>query len=214
MSSPGTLYITASSKIKNGRGWTGDTVLFSLEETATGIFLPALYKALQVNYPKWYKMDRLAQLGILATELLFRGNAYNSAPAPFETAIVMANSHSSLDTDTRFTDQLQEIPSPAVFVYTLPNIVIGEISIKYGIKGEQAFYIMDKPDAEFLLQYVQALFAEGQVKKCIVGWLDLFRDHYEAVLFLVTNEPGQDGEKLLNTENLYQYLHHEQGAVN
>ncbi|ULQ51473.1 beta-ketoacyl synthase N-terminal-like domain-containing protein [Flavihumibacter fluvii] len=213
MSIPRNLNIWGSCRIKKGQAWTGETIFFQQEDAAAAVFLTALYKALQVNYPKWYKMDRLSQLGILAAELLFRDAGLPEGSQPVETAIVLANSHSSLDTDTRFTAQLEEIPSPAVFVYTLPNIVIGEISIRYGIKGEQAFYLMEKPDMEFLHQYVQALFAEGQTKYCIVGWLDLFREEYEAVLFLVGSQQGSAAGKVFNKENLYQYLYHEQGAV-
>ena len=182
-----TLYINSSCRINNGTAWKESAVLFQQEDAAPAVFFPALYKALQVNYPKWYKMDRLSQLGILAAEILFRDAGFSAKEHPVNTAIVLANNHSSLDTDLRFSEQLDEIPSPAVFVYTLPNIVIGEISIKYGIKGEQAFYIMEKPDLDFLLQYVRTLFAEGQTEHCIVGWIDLFKEQYSADLFLVTN---------------------------
>lgn len=182
-----TLYINGSCRITNGTAWKESAILFQQEDAAPAVFFPALYKALQVNYPKWYKMDRLSQLGILATEILLRDVDFAIKEFPVNTAIVLANSHSSLDTDLRFSEQLNEIPSPAVFVYTLPNIVIGEISIKYGIKGEQAFYVMEKPDLDFLLLYVRTLFAEGQTEHCIVGWIDLFKEEYTAALFLVTN---------------------------
>ena len=92
--------------------------------------------------------------------------------------------------------------------------MLGEISIKYGLKGEQAFFLMEKPDPGFLLRYAETLFAEDQVKNCLVGWLDLFQDDYLAVLFLVSKTPSDNKERKLNTENFYQYLHHEQGAVN
>ncbi len=209
-----TLYINGSCRITNGTAWKEDAVLFQQEDAVPAVFFPALYKAIQVNYPKWYKMDRLSQLGILAAEILLRDAGITVKENPVKTAIVLANSHSSLDTDLRFSEQLNEIPSPAVFVYTLPNIVIGEISIKYGIKGEQAFYVMEKPDLDFLLQYVRTLFAEGQTEQCIVGWMDLFKDQYAAVLFLITNSPGKNAVEISDTKNLYQYLYHEQGPVN
>ena len=214
MSLPGTLYINGSCRITNGQAWVGDSIVFQQKATAPPVFLPALYAARDLNYPKWYKMDRLSQLGILAADLIYSNSSKSSKPDPLETAIVLANRHSSLETDARFADQLEGIPSPAVFVYTLPNIVMGEISIKYGLKGEQAFFLMEKPDPGFLLRYAETFFAEGQVKNCLVGWLDLFQDDYLAVLFLVSKTPSDNKERKLNTENFYQYLHHEQGAVN
>ena len=42
-------------------------------------------------------------------------------------------------------------PSPAVFVYTLPNICIGEISIKYKLYSENSFFIFDSLNAEYLM---------------------------------------------------------------
>lgn len=180
-------------------------------EAAPEVFLPALYRATGLAYPKWYKMDKLAQLGILAAELLMGDPAKTKPGHPEATAIILANRHSSLDTDTRFVAQLDEIPSPAVFVYTLPNIVIGEISIRYGIKGEQAFFISEEPDWEFLIRYAETLFAEGQTQQCILGWLDFFRGDYSATLFTISRENPANSWKL-NKENLYQY--HEQGAIN
>lgn len=212
MSLPGNLYINGACRIKQGQAWIGDRIIFRHESGDAAGFLQALYKAVQINYPKWYKMDRLSQLGILAAELLLRDKALPVNAT--ETAIVLANRHSSLDTDARFTAQLDDLPSPAVFVYTLPNIVIGEISIRHGTKGEQAFFLMPEPDLPFLVQYTTALFAEGQTKEGILGWLDFFQDHYEAVLFRVSATGKEKEDKIFNRENLYQYIYHEQGPVN
>lgn len=214
MSLPGSLYINSACRIKQGQVWKGDQSIFRQEAESAAGFLQGLYKFSGLNYPKWYKMDRLSQLGILATEILLQGTGASLGDKPTETAIILANRHSSLDTDARFTAQLDEIPSPAVFVYTLPNIVIGEISIRHGLKGEQAFFLMTEPDLPFLVQYAQTLFAEGQTKHLVMGWLDLFRDQYEATVFLVSENCLQATDKLFNAENLFQYIYHEQGAVN
>jgi hypothetical protein len=68
---------------------------------------------------------------------------------PYATGIVLSNSNASLDADIKYYDSVANIPSPALFVYTLPNIVIGEISIKHSFKGENAFFIFDSFDARF-----------------------------------------------------------------
>jgi hypothetical protein len=112
-------------------------------------------------------------------------------------------------------EQLADIPSPATFVYTLPNIMIGEIGIRHGFKGEQACFLAATPDAGFLEEYVRALFREGGTKCCIVGWIDAYREQYEAGWVLVSDRQLNTATgKIFNRENLYQYLHHEQGAVN
>jgi hypothetical protein len=59
------------------------------------------------------------------------------------TALVFANRSSSLDTDFKYQESINSqenyFPSPAVFVYTLPNICVGEISIKHKMQTENAF---------------------------------------------------------------------------
>ncbi|HOA36743.1 MAG TPA: hypothetical protein PLQ32_00315 [Flavihumibacter sp.] len=170
-------------------------------------FLHALYQYLQPAYPKWYKMDKLSQLGLLASVLLLQ-KLDLTHKAPSGRALVFQSAHGCLDTDVRFADQLEDIPSPAVFVYTLPNIVIGEISIKFGCKGEQAMLLCDKPDAAMLETYVRSLFAEGHTEFCICGWLDVFGEELSATLFAV--DIGQ-GHREFNKQNIQQYFDHEQG---
>ena len=170
-------------------------------------FLQALYRQASPVYPKWYKMDKLSQLGLLAAELLLR-SVDLGATDPFGKAIVLQSAHGCLDTDLRFVAQLDDIPSPATFVYTLPNIVIGEISIKFDCKGEQAMLLCEKPDAGMLEAYVHSLFAEGHTSFCLCGWLDAFGESLSATMFAVT--AGEEGETF-NKENIQQYFDHEQG---
>ena len=167
-------------------------------------FLLAAYQYFNINYPKFYKMDNLCKLGIIATEILLKEQNFENDD-PFSTAIVLSNSNSSLDADIRYYDSTANIPSPALFVYTLPNIVIGEISIKYSFKGENAFFIFEKFDAGFITQYVNNLLEISGVKKCICGWVDFLKKDYDAVLFLVeksTNDKPAFTKENLN--NIYQ----------
>ena len=77
------------------------------------------------------------------------------------------------------------MPSPALFVYTLPNIVIGEISIRHGFKGENAFFISEGFDAAFIEQYVNNLINNNILQCCICGWVEVLEDNYNATLFLL-----------------------------
>ncbi len=160
-------------------------------------------------------MDRLAQTGVLAAEILLCDLEIPASMDPFAKAMVFQNSHSSLDADQRFVAQLSEIPSPAIFVYTLPNIVAGEISIRYGFKGEQVFFLSAKPDAEILFHYTKSLFSEGNTEFCVLGWIDYFQENADAVLFAVGGSWEKKGAlKPFTKENLYQYFEYEQGDLN
>ena len=129
-----------------------DVVIFESASTESSReFLKQAYQYLDLKYPKFHKMDLLSKLGIVAGELLV-GNEEESALA--DLGIVMANRSSSLQIDEDFAKTIRNeenfFPSPSLFVYTLPNIVIGEICIRHKIKGENAFFILNKFDPCFI----------------------------------------------------------------
>ncbi len=154
-------------------------------------FLSNAYKALGGSYPKFHKMDAQCKLGFLATEALFKETDFLQRASLDKTAIVLSNSASSLETDRQYqhsiSDKTNYFPSPAVFVYTLPNIVIGEIAIKFKITGENAFFVSEKLDAELLENYINILLTNGS-EAAIGGWTNVDNDDYEAFIFLVENQ--------------------------
>ena len=144
-------------------------------------FAKLALKNLGITYPKFYKMDRLCRLGFLAAEYLL---AQNPDLRPDErTAIVLCNSSSSFDSDLLHQTNIDQ-PSPAVFVYTLPNIVAGEISIRHGIKGETAFFVGDRDDG-YALQYAVNLLTNGRASACVAGWVDYTESEYCAELYWI-----------------------------
>lgn len=150
-------------------------------------FLLSVYQHLGLSYPKFYKMDNLSKLGLLATEVLLKDTDIKQYQ-PEQVGLVLSNANASLDSDKRYMQSVQDIPSPALFVYTLPNIMIGEICIRNNFKGEDAFFIFEKFDADFIAQYVKDLLASNILQSCICGWVDVLDDDYKAVLFLVEKQ--------------------------
>jgi hypothetical protein len=157
-----------------------------LEEAGTALpeFLRSLYDRFSGQYPKFHKMDLLSKLGWVATEILLQDMPMDQY-TPEDTGVVLANTSSSLDTDERYYETVQEIASPALFVYTLPNIVIGEISIRHKLKGENAFFITAEFDIEFITGYVQQLLDTGAINACICGWVEQYHSAYDAALYLI-----------------------------
>jgi hypothetical protein len=148
-------------------------------------FLLAAYQHFGFQYPKFYKMDLLSKLGWLACELLLSKGFDPGLYQPEDIAVVLSNSNASLDTDYKYMETVKEIPSPAVFVYTLPNIVIGEICIRHKFKGENAFFVFESFDPGFIHEYVRDLMENGTAQACICGWVDVLGAEYKAVLYLV-----------------------------
>ena len=178
-------YITSSCIISNNVVHKNETILFEDRETDLTVFLTSAYHHFEFKYPKFYKMDNLAKLGWLAAELLLKDNFLQGKYAPAEVGVVLANANSSIDTDLKYYETAKDIASPALFVYTLPNIVIGEICIRHNFKGENAFFIFDNFDAGFIQQYVSNLINSDILQACICGWVEVLGDAYKVVLFLV-----------------------------
>jgi hypothetical protein len=188
-------YISAFCKIRSGTVNLNHSITFSGDPSESpAAFLKSAYKHFQFNYPKFYKMDKLCQLAFLASDLLLRDNKLTEKYSKEDIAIVISNSSSSLEIDTEhqqtISDKTNYFPSPAVFVYTLPNILIGEIAIRNLIKGENTFFIFDKFDAGFTASYINSLLNSGRAESCIAGWVEYYEGNYEAFLYSVEKTPG------------------------
>lgn len=178
-------YITSSCRISNHTIYKNGKKIFEEKNIAFADFLLAAYSHFNLNYPKFYKMDSLGKLGWLASEITLKDAFHPENYKPEDVGIVMANANSSLDTDLKYFESTKEFASPSLFVYTLPNIVMGEICIRNKFKGENAFFIQEKFDAEFIEQYVNNLVNNNILQACICGWVDVLHKDYEAILFLV-----------------------------
>jgi hypothetical protein len=185
-------------------------LLYENREANLQEFFLLAYRNFELNYPRFYKMDNLSKLGWLATEILLKDSLTSGKYAPANVGIVFSNSSASLDTDIKYYETTKEMASPALFVYTLPNIVIGEISIRHQFKGENAFFIFSAFDAGFIEQYVSNLLNNNILQACICGWVELLDDEYKTVLFLVEkDQPGKGN--LFTKENLYKIYQSENG---
>jgi hypothetical protein len=176
-----TCLISRNKILKNGR------VFFEHPGTAE-TFLNATYDHLKISYPKFHKMDALCKLGFLATEILLSGSGHEKKYGETETGLVLSNAHASLDVDLKYAKTIHSGASPALFVYTLPNIVIGEISIRNHFKGENAFFVFKHFDGNFMAGYVNGLFDNKLIKNCICGWVDILKEDYRALLFLTETD--------------------------
>ncbi|HMR83236.1 MAG TPA: hypothetical protein PKE30_08895 [Niabella sp.] len=183
MSEENLLNITSACVIGNNQVWKEKQLLF--EGKGQGIdFLHSLYENLDINYPKFFKMDALCKSGMAAAHVLLK-NFKKEQYRPEEMGMVLSNKNGSIEADINYYESSRTFPSPSLFVYTLPNIVIGEISIRYGFKGENAFFVSEKFNADWMYFYVNNLMQEHHIKACICGWVDVVDEEYDACLFLV-----------------------------
>ncbi|WP_419788740.1 beta-ketoacyl synthase N-terminal-like domain-containing protein [Mucilaginibacter sp. X4EP1] len=130
-------------------------------------------------------MDNLSKLGWLASEVLLKDSFAKDRYKPEDVGLIFSNANASLDTDLKYLVSVEDIASPSLFVYTLPNIVTGEICIRNNFKGEDAFFICEHFNAEFIENYVSNLFDNNLMQACICGWIELTGEDYKAALFLI-----------------------------
>jgi hypothetical protein len=200
------LKLLKSCLISSGRVVIDGQTVFTDAQADFSTFSNTAYKALQIDYPKFHKMDNLSKLGFLAAEYLLSGLPLLSHYKADKVGVVVANANSSTDTDLRYNTQVkQELPSPALFVYTLPNIVVGEICIRHGIKGENTLFVSPQFDAAAQTAYISVLFEDKLVDICLGGWIDFFNEEYLAFFYLVgTNqEPNSLNYSTENVEKLF-----------
>jgi len=179
-------YISRYIHISNQGIRLNDQVIYQTDGKKGSELLVDAFKILEVNYPKFYKMDNLSKLAILATELLLRDIEFAGKYKSEDIAVIVSCANSSLDTDRRYWDSvIAGEPSPSLFVYTLPNVMLGEICIRWGIKGENTCLVSEQFDAVFQTDYVNSLLDRGYAEVCISGWADYLDGEMEAFFMLV-----------------------------
>jgi 3-oxoacyl-[acyl-carrier-protein] synthase-1 len=155
--------------------------------------LTELYRAYIGDYPKFFKMDTLSKLGFVASEMLLKDEGKERFVSREDRAVVLFNKTASLQADTNYQATIQDpenfFPSPAAFVYTLPNIVTGEIAIRNKYYGETSFIVVESCDAHIMARQLMNAFQDPMTQSILGGWLDCNdENHFEARLFLVEKQ--------------------------
>lgn len=151
--------------------------------------LNLIYKALGMKYPKFHKMDFQSKVVILATELM---NIPFENWDPFKIAMLFDTQSGSISADKAFEDSRATIPSPALFVYTLPNIFMGEIAIKHGIKGPHICLQLDpESTASILTKRVNQILQNKQAETVLWGNINATTEEIDVKInFSILNSNG------------------------
>lgn len=192
-----TIRITPEEVILDQRKlWEGKKELGEQEGAGHHSLLTSLYRQMIGNYPKFYKMDGLSRLGFVASEILLNAEKGDTDVERREEegerlleerAIIFFNHSSSIASDRNYKESINDkdnyFPSPSIFVYTLPNIVTGEIAIRNHFHGETSFFILPDKDERMMEEILQASCRDAQSKSFLTGWIDYEDErHFEADL--------------------------------
>jgi len=182
--------ITHSYINKNGAFLNGKKIVTCKKDSEN--YLKELYIALDLNYSKFFKMDNLSKMVMLGSNLM--KDEFEVLKDGSALQLIFANTSSSQLTDVLFKKGYVEMKSasPSLFVYTLPNILIGELSIYFKWQGENVFFIQKEFDTQFFIDQVNLAFDRGN-SYCLCGWVEAkINSEEECYLFLLKN----DGESL------------------
>ena len=174
-----------------------------LENDSTSSWMRTLYDYLKLDYPKFHKMDLMSKVGTIGIEILKERNEKIVQYADDEIALIFANRNSSANTDMKFQKSYKEkeAPSPSLFVYTLPNILMGEIAIKNKWYGENIFTVSEEFDADFFENYCNILIPD-KAKACVCGWINVLDNKIDAFLFTVEKAVKSHDNLILTPNNL------------
>ena len=164
----------------------GEVVFYLENRSETTDLLNESYRFLQIDYPKFFKMDSLGKLTFIATELICKTLNVKDIHKD-SVGIVLGNRSSSLMSDLTHQRSIQDknahFPSPAVFVYTLPNIMMGGVCIRHGFNNENTLFISDEFDPNTLEKYIKHLFDERIIEQCLGGWVEANPENQEAFIY-------------------------------
>ena len=136
--------------------------------------LTEIYKKNLADQSRFFKMDLYSRLAYVGTGLLAKDalNGYD----PADLAIFIFTQNGSVLADRKhlssFSNPEEFYPSPAVFINTLPNVVLGEIAVKNNIKGETTLVLLPSRDEATMNTVIQASVAATRPSAVIYGWVD------------------------------------------
>jgi 3-oxoacyl-[acyl-carrier-protein] synthase-1 len=160
-------------------------------------------------------MDTRSKAGVVASERLLKKTGEHRLEGEEYTpsrAIVRFGSTASLCADRNYQETIQDrdnyYPSPALFVYTLPNIVTGEIAIRNHWRGETSFYVLEAPDAAQMAFHLACAFDDPETESILAGWVDSRNnDDYQVFMTLIDREDAADTEWLAGQlDSIINYL--------
>lgn len=195
-------YIKSWCRITNVKISCDDQIVLQKSaDESIAEFLKNIYRKSETNYPKFFKMDLLCKSAFLAVEFISKKEKLGET----NTALLLSNRSSSMDSDEKHAQTIYDeeaAASPAVFVYTLPNIALGEISIRHQLFSENLFLIFDKFSPETLVPYAEQILNENKAEKVLAGWVEAEENQLDVFIYLIENK-GNTKHTIENVQNLY-----------
>jgi hypothetical protein len=145
-------------------------------------FAKEAYKSLELNYPKFHKMDNLSKLAFLASEMILKDEDHS------RTALVFANRSSSLDTDFKYQESIndQENYFRVGLCIHITQYLCRRNQHQAQNADRECIFVLDEFDEQFLNDYSEQILQSGKADKVLCGWVELYQENYKAFVYLLT----------------------------
>ncbi|MCR4811007.1 MAG: hypothetical protein K5867_00185 [Bacteroidales bacterium] len=186
----GSMGLTASG-VRNYRVTIDGKTL--VETAPADTLLTELYKTHVGDYSKFYKMDPLCRVGFMASELLLTAEDCRQKQWGESRGVVLFNATSSLADDRNYQATIDDsetaFPSPSLFVYTLPNVLTGEIAIRNHYYSETNFVVLPEFDSNTMSAIIEMTFCDKYLQSLVTGWVDCYDEtNYNVLMFIVERD--------------------------
>ena len=137
--------------------------------------LPELRRELLSSKPeeRWGRLDYFSKAGLVAASLALKDAGLDSRISA-STAVIASTVSGSVDVDHAYfrsvVPQGGLLASPNLFAYTLPNCMVGEISIRYGLTGPTMVVSQTTPDMMSGMLAGAKLISYGLCEGVIAGY--------------------------------------------
>ena len=133
-----------------------------------------VFKEFIADNSRFFKMDLYSRLAYVGTTLLAKDSLGDCAPEDVTLFIFTLNGSVLADRKhlSTFANPDEFFPSPAVFINTLPNVVLGEIAVRNTIKGETTLVMLPSRDEAAIDRILEATLTATKPSVMICGWVD------------------------------------------
>ncbi|MBR3291869.1 MAG: hypothetical protein IKI66_06775 [Bacteroidales bacterium] len=143
-------------------------------ENRGSALITEIFKKHLADGSRFFKMDLYSRLAYAATSLLAKDALEGYDPE--DLALIIFTQNGSVMADRKhlstFSDPEDFFPSPAVFINTLPNVVLGEIAVKNNIKGETTLVLLPHRDEAAMNRIIEATVSATRPSVMLCGWVD------------------------------------------
>lgn len=136
---------------------------------------PDLFSTLTKFFPRFGRFDRYTRWGCAASYLALREAGLETVKRWKNTGFLLSGQYGSFITDLSYystTNDGGALASAQLFSYTLPNIIIGECALRFGLTGPT--YCLDSEGDRGREALRQAAFylRRDLAEAMLVGWLE------------------------------------------